>query len=106
MLHGFLHGFLHQKAYQQNESVKDPVYVDDALDEVVKYQETHQSGDLSREVTGLCHTRATHTNAVPDETSDASDATDEERKNWVVYAKKPLHKNQKGQPNATQERNQ
>ena len=46
-----MNGPLDQKAQQQIEFVKDPVKIDDALDEVAKYQEIHSSGNLTKEGT-------------------------------------------------------
>ena len=43
----FLNGLLDKKAQQQIEFVEDPANIDDALDEVAKYQEIHQSGKLT-----------------------------------------------------------
>ena len=38
----FLNGLMDQKACQQVEFVKDPANIDEALDENVRYQESHQ----------------------------------------------------------------
>ena len=38
-----------QKAQQQVEFVKDPANIDEALDEIVKYCESQQSGQLQRD---------------------------------------------------------
>ena len=37
---------------QQIEFVKDPANIDDAIDELVKYWETHLSGNLTKRVQG------------------------------------------------------
>ena len=44
LLHRFLTGLMDQKAHQQVEFVKDPANIDEALDEIVKYHESQQSG--------------------------------------------------------------
>ena len=46
LLHRFLNGLMDQKALQQVEFVKDPANIDEALDEIVKYHESQQSGQL------------------------------------------------------------
>ena len=46
LLHRFLNGLMDQKACQQVEFVKDPANIDEALDEIVKYHESWQSGQL------------------------------------------------------------
>ena len=38
-----------QKAHQQVEFVKDPANIDEALDEIVKYCESLQSGQLQQD---------------------------------------------------------
>ena len=45
----FLNGLIDQKAHQQVEFVKDPANIDEALDEIVRYQESHQSGQPQRD---------------------------------------------------------
>ena len=44
LLHRFLTGLMDQKAHQQVEFVKDPANIDEALDEIVRYHESWQSG--------------------------------------------------------------
>ena len=44
LLRRFLNGLIDQKACQQVEFVKDPANIDEALDEIVKYHESWQSG--------------------------------------------------------------
>ena len=46
LLHRFLNGLMDEKAHQQVEFVKDPANIDEALDEIVKYHESWQSGQL------------------------------------------------------------
>ena len=38
-----------QKVHQQVEFVKDPANIDEALDEIVKYHESQQSGKLQQD---------------------------------------------------------
>ena len=64
LLHRSWNGLLDQKAWQEIMFVKDPAIIDDAWDEVGKYQETQQSGSLTRVGTGQHHARAAHMNAV------------------------------------------
>ena len=74
LLYRFLNGLLDQKAHQQIEFIKDPTNIDDALDGIVKYCETHQS--LSD---GQHHVKATHTNPVETEGSDVSVGSKDEQ---------------------------
>ena len=45
----FLNGLIDQKGHQQVEFVKDPANIDEALDEIVRYQESCQSGQPQRD---------------------------------------------------------
>ena len=73
MLCRFLNGLLDQKAYQQKEFIKDPTNIDDAVDKMIKYSETHQS--LSD---GQCHVGANCMNPVETEGSDISGGSEYE----------------------------
>ena len=49
LLRRFLNSLIDQKACQQVEFVKDPANIDEALDEIVKYHESQQSGQLQQD---------------------------------------------------------
>ena len=49
LLHSFLNVLIDQRACQQVEFVKDPANIDKALDEIMKYHESRQSGQLQQD---------------------------------------------------------
>ena len=104
LLHKFLNGFLDQKAQQQIKFVKDPANIDDALDEVVKYGETHQLGNSTEEGIGWHHARTADMNTVQTETSDAQYNSKDEANSWFTWANKPLNKVKEGQQNDPEEK--
>ena len=78
LLHRFLNGLMDQKAHQQVEFVKDPANIDEALDEIVKYCESQQSGQLQQYGSNknILNARAAHVNDIP--SSDGELDNDEE----------------------------
>ena len=66
-----------QKAHQQVEFVKDPANIDEALDEIVKYHESQQSGQLQQDGSNKTFkAQAAHVNDIP--SSDGDLDSDEE----------------------------
>ena len=100
----FLNGFLDQKAHQQFEFVKNPTNIDDALDEIIKYCETHQTGGMAEDSNGQHHVRGAHTNPVETEDSDASGGSEDEADSCVTCTTKPFHKDKRGQLNVPKEK--
>ena len=83
----FLNGLIDQKAPQQVEFVKDPANIDEALDEIVKYHESWQSGQLQWDGSNeTFKAQAACVNDIP--SSDGELASDEEggKPNWVAHA--------------------
>ena len=72
----FLNGLMDQRAHQQVEFVKNPANIDDALDEIVRYQESHQSGQPQRDNSSKAFKAwAAHANDIP--SSDGDSDSDE-----------------------------
>ena len=66
LLRRFLNGLIDQKACQQVEFVKDPANIDEALDEIVKYHESWQSGQLQQDGSSKTFkAQAAHVNDIP-----------------------------------------
>ena len=66
-----------QKAHQQVEFVKDPANIDEALDEIVKYSVSRQSGQLQQDGSNKTFkAQAAHVNDIP--SSDGDLDSDEE----------------------------
>ena len=94
-MHRFFNDLLDQKAQQQIEFVQDPTNIDDALVEVVKYQESYQSGNVQKKGTGQCHARTACMNAVQSEASYTLDNSENEANSQVTQGTKPCHKHKK-----------
>ena len=75
-----------QKAHQQVEFVKDPANIDKALDEIVRYQESHQSGQPQRDNSSKAFkAQAAHVNDIPSSGGD-SDSDEGGEPNQVARA--------------------
>ena len=100
MLHRFLSGLQDQKARQQIEFVKDPNNIDEALDEVVKYQETSTTSGSMKEGTSQRNVTAAHTEVVETENPEVGESNGDETDeadSQVACATKPFHKSKKDQ---------
>ena len=75
-----------QKACQQIEFVKDPANIDEALDEIVRYRESHQSGQPQRDNSSTAFKApAAHVNDIPSSNGD-SDSDEGGKPNQVSRA--------------------
>ena len=75
-----------QKAYMQVEFMKDPVNIDEALDEIVRYQESCQSGQPHRDNSSKAFkAQAAHVNDIPSSDGD-SDSDEGGEPNQVARA--------------------
>ena len=83
-MHRLLNGLANQQAWQQLKFVKDPGNIDDVLDKLVKYRDTHQSGNLTKEGIGQCPARAAGMTAGQTEVPFDSDHSEDKASGQVT----------------------
>ena len=97
LLHRFLNGLMDQKAHQQVEFVKDLANIDEALDEIVKYCESRQSGQLQQDGSNKTFkAQAAHVNDIPSSDRDLDSDGEGGEPNQVVCANFTLSRQSQG----------
>ena len=83
----FLNGLIDQKSCQQVEFVKDPANIDEALDEIVKYHESWQSGQLQQDGSSKTfRAQAAHVNDIPSSDGELDNGEEGGKPNRVTCA--------------------
>ena len=102
LLHRFLNGLMDQKACQQVEFVKDPANIDEALDEIVKYHDSLQSGQLQWDGSNKTFkAQAARVNDIPSNDGDLDSDEEGGEPNQVAHANFMFSRQSRGngQPN-------